>query len=88
MKLYVADNHALFWYLTNSSLLGKNASAAFDEADDGNATIYIPAIVLAEFYYLNIKLGSPLVFADVFQKIERKRSIYFNEFRAAGRFGL
>ncbi len=76
MKLYVADNHALFWYLTNSSLLGKNASAAFDEADDGNATIYIPAIVLAEFYYLNIKLGSPLVFADVFQKLSEAVNLF------------
>jgi len=51
MKEYVADTHALLWYLTNSSLLGKDASTAFDEADSGNALIYIPVIVLAELYF-------------------------------------
>ncbi|MBA3600019.1 MAG: hypothetical protein H0W45_02090 [Acidobacteria bacterium] len=45
MNEYVADTHALLWYLRNSPLLGKNASAAFDEADVGNAMIYVPAIV-------------------------------------------
>jgi PIN domain nuclease of toxin-antitoxin system len=47
MNLYVADTHALFWYLTNSPSLGANASLAFDEADADQALIYIPAIVVA-----------------------------------------
>ncbi|CAN5857362.1 hypothetical protein BH20ACI4_BH20ACI4_34800 [soil metagenome] len=42
MNEYVADTHALLWYLQNSPRLGQNASAAFDEADNGNALIYIP----------------------------------------------
>jgi predicted nucleic acid-binding protein len=54
---YVADTHALLWYLTDSPRLGPNASAAFDDAANGKSTIYISAIVVAELYYLNKKLG-------------------------------
>jgi predicted nucleic acid-binding protein len=62
MNFYVSDTHALFWYLINSPLLGANARLAFDEADAGQALIYIPAIVIAELYYLNEKKGRPLDF--------------------------
>ena len=53
MNHYAADTHALFWYLINSPQLGAQASAAFDEADNDQAIIYLPAIVAAELYYLN-----------------------------------
>ena len=70
MNSYVTDAHALFWYLVNSSKLGAAASHAFDEGARGTAEIGIPAIVFAEFYFLNIKLGKPLDFADVFRRID------------------
>ncbi len=60
MNFYVSDTHALFWYLINSRALGANARVAFDEADAGQALIYIPAIVIAELYYLNEKKGRPV----------------------------
>jgi len=64
MTEYVADTHALYWYLTASQQLGPNALAAFRQGERGEAHIYIPSIVLAELYYLNVKIGAPLVFAD------------------------
>ena len=70
MNEYVADTHALLWYLQNSPLLGKNASAAFDEADSGNALIYIPAIVLAELYFLIVKLNYPIDFAAEYKRLK------------------
>ena len=70
MKLYVADTHALFWYFIASPLLGAQAQAAFDEAKQGQALIYIPAIVLAELYFLNEKKQSALRFD--FLKRERR----------------
>jgi PIN domain nuclease of toxin-antitoxin system len=70
MNEYVADTHALLWYLRNSPLLSKNANAAFDEADDGNALIYVPAIVLAELYFLNVKFNYPIDFAAEYKKLE------------------
>ena len=36
------------------------ASAVFQLAETGNATVVVPAIVVAEFYYLSVKLGRPL----------------------------
>lgn len=69
MNHYVGDAHALFWYLTASPRQGRAASAAFDEADAGNARIHIPAIVLAELFYLNEKLKRPIDFRDVFKRM-------------------
>jgi len=74
---YVADTHALFWYLTASPKLGANARRAFDEALAGRAEIFIPTIVLAELYWLNQKLGRPLVIADELRRL-----------RSAGQFSF
>lgn len=70
MNQYVADTHALFWYLTASLRLSAIAKAAFDEGKNGLALIYIPSIVLAELYFLNIKHGYPIDFADEYKKLE------------------
>jgi predicted nucleic acid-binding protein len=70
VKRYVTDTHALLWYLTNSPLLSPAASAAFDEADAGQALIYIPAVVLAELYFILAKFNLPLNFAAEFARLE------------------
>lgn len=77
MTGYVADTHSLFWYLTNSPLLGINASNVFDEADRGAALIYVPLIVLAELYYLNEKRNSPLDFAAEYKRLESSGQFVF-----------
>lgn len=71
MKQYIADTHALFWYLTGSPRLGTAAKAAFEEGVEGAATIYIPAIVLAGLHFLNEKAGRPLSFAAEFERLQR-----------------
>lgn len=70
MKQYVADTHALFWYLIASPRLGAQAKAAFDEGAAGAAIIHIPVIVLAELYYLNEKAGRPLQFVAEYQRLQ------------------
>jgi PIN domain nuclease of toxin-antitoxin system len=70
MRQYVADTHALFWYLTGSPRLGKAAKAALDEGAAGKATVCIPVIVLAELHFLNEKAGRPLDFAAEFQRLQ------------------
>ena len=80
MNSYVADTHALYWYLTNSPLLGKQASIAFDEGDQGRARIYLPAIVLAELYFLNKKYGQPLDFNATFSWIQACPQFIFVSF--------
>lgn len=71
MNDYVADTHGLFWYLSNSESLGNEASIAFSLADDGEALIHIPAIVLTELFYLNIKLKKPIDFVEKYSELEQ-----------------
>jgi len=52
MTDYVADTHALIWYLENSPRLGSQARAAFDACDRGEIHIYVPTICLVEIVYL------------------------------------
>lgn len=48
MTEYIADAHAIAWYLFARQRLGKLALAVFDDAETGNAKIFIPAVALAE----------------------------------------
>ena len=57
---FVADTHALWWYFRSPERLSVAAGAVFRLAETGNATVVVPAIVVAEFYYLSVKLGSSL----------------------------
>jgi predicted nucleic acid-binding protein len=66
VNLYVADTHTLFWYFTASPALGAQAHAAFDEAKHGEALVYIPAIVLAELYFLNEKKDRAIDYSATF----------------------
>lgn len=82
MDFYVADTHALFWYLTASPKLGGNAKNAFDDGAKGNAVIYIPSIVAAELFFLNEKLNQPLNFNKEFQRIEQSAQFEFVAFES------
>lgn len=82
MSDYVADTHALLWYLTDSPRLGPNASAAFDDAANGKSTIYISAIVVAELYYLNKKLGGALDFNSEIRALFQAAQFEFVPFAA------
>jgi hypothetical protein len=75
MNRYVADTHALFWYLTASPRLGSQAKQAFEEGVRGQAVIYIPAIVLAELYFLNEKVGRPLDFPSEYDRLRQSDSL-------------
>jgi PIN domain nuclease of toxin-antitoxin system len=55
--IYVADTHALLWYLAASSRLSGNAKRVFDRAASRQAEIIVPAIVLAELLWI-IQKGS------------------------------
>lgn len=79
---YVADTHAIFWYLTDSPRLSRAASAVFDRADTGEAVIYLPAIVLAELYFLNEKLGHPLDFVREFERLRQSGQFILIDFTA------
>ena len=83
MPEYVADAHTLLWYLLNSPRLGANASATFTAADQGQARIVIPSIVLAELYYANVKLKRPLDFKKALAQLQSAHQFVFVDFRAS-----
>ena len=57
---FVVDTHALWWYLTTPERLSAAVSAVFRLVETGSATLIVPAIVVAELYYLSVKLRQPL----------------------------
>ena len=49
MNVAATDTHALLWYTTGPSRkLGREARALFRRAERGQATIYVPVLVLVE----------------------------------------
>ena len=52
---HVLDTHALIWYLTQHEKLGKQALAIFEAAERGETWLIVPAISIAEMYYVNKK---------------------------------
>ena len=88
MSDYVTDTHALYWYLTASPKLGANAQAAFLEGEQGQARIYVPSIVLAELYYLNVKYNQPLAFAQEYERLTEERAISLRGLSCRGRAAL
>ena len=52
VSAYVADTHALIWYLTTDAQLSVTCRAIFEAADRGEAKIWIPGIVVVETVYL------------------------------------
>ena len=62
---FVVDTHALWWYFKAPTRLSTTASDIFRMALAGEATIIVPAIVVAEFYFLSIKFREPFTPSDL-----------------------
>ncbi len=76
---FVADTHALWWYFRSPERLSVAASAVFQLVATGNSTVVVPAIVMAEFYYLSVKLGSPLEPSALLQALDSVNGIELSE---------
>ncbi len=48
MNRYVIDTHALLWYATGDTRIGKEAKAVIEQCEAGMIEIVVPAIVLIE----------------------------------------
>lgn len=71
----MADTHALWWFLKSPERLSAAATAVFRLAATGNATIVVPSIVVAEFYFLSVKLGQPIAPAELLARFDSVGSI-------------
>ena len=82
------DTHALWWYLRSPERLSAAASAVFRLAETGNATIIVPAIAVAEFYFLSVKLGQPFTPSDLLDALDEVSRIELSDLGKAQLAGL
>ena len=76
---FVADTHTIYWYLRHSDRLPVSIKAVFRLIETGNALLVVPAIVVAEFYYLSIKLGINFSPSDLYERLDGLEGIYFSD---------
>ncbi len=79
LSVYVVDTHGLFWYLKDPSRLSPAADAVFRLAETGNAKIIVPAIVVAELYFLTLKRGQPLLPSRLIKDLEEAQGFELSE---------
>ena len=79
VPVYIVDTHTLFWYLEYPYRLSPAADAVFRLAAAGLARIVVPAIVIAEFYYLTQKAGPPITPSTLFAYINQSSEFVFLE---------
>jgi PIN domain nuclease of toxin-antitoxin system len=70
MEIFLADTHALLWWLAEDQRLGSSAKATFELAERGKAVILVPVIVLAESLFVLEKKRLELEFDRVLQAVE------------------
>jgi predicted nucleic acid-binding protein len=70
--LYVTDTQALVWYLNGT--LPKAVDDIFKSAENGESTLFIPTVVLAECLYLLENRKIDLNFDDLLRRIETSRT--------------
>ena len=68
---FVVDAHALWWYIMARERLSHAAANVFRLVETGEASVVVPAIVVAEIYYLSTKLGTPLTPSDLMGRVAR-----------------
>lgn len=79
LPTYVVDTHTLYWYFDHPHRLSPAADAVFRLAATGGAHIIVPAIVIAEFYYLTLKVGSSVLPSTLLDLISRSAELRFSE---------
>jgi PIN domain nuclease of toxin-antitoxin system len=59
MSQYVTDTHSLIWHLTQPRKLPSKIRRVFQEADQGQAQILVPSIVLIEVIFIGDRQRIP-----------------------------
>ncbi len=68
---FVVDTNALWWYLRAPERLSPAADVIFRLAEAGGTVLVVPAIVVAELYYLSFKVRDPLPPSELMEWFER-----------------
>ena len=78
VPVYIVDTHAPFWYRSDSPRLSAAADAVFRLAAGGAARIIVPAIVVAELFYLTRKIGQAVPPSAILADIAHSREFVFS----------
>ena len=76
---FVVDTHALWWHFKASPRLSLRVSDIFRMADAGEAIIIVPAIVVAEFYFLSIKFRQPVLPSELMDAVNTARGFELSD---------
>jgi PIN domain nuclease of toxin-antitoxin system len=78
MKAYVVDTQILWWHLTTDQRkLSRTVRRIFEQAERGEALLYVPVLVLVEIWDINHKLGHPLNFRHILQVLLQASQFVF-----------
>lgn len=69
-KIYAADTHALYWYVTGSKRLSKAVAEVFQEVEVGKARLSVSTVALAELFYLLRKHRKEHLFPDIIARLK------------------
>ena len=83
MALYVADTHALAWYLTGSARISTPARQIFDDTIAGTHEVIIPVIVLAELIMISEKRRIVLNLTTIFNRLSAIPNFHFTSLSPA-----
>ena len=75
---FVVDTNALWWHLKTPNRLSPAANEVFRSAAAGDATIIVPAIAVAELYFLSVKAAEPVPAGILFAILESGGWARFN----------
>ena len=76
---FVVDTHALWWYLKYPERLPAAAGAIFRLAETGHATIIVPAIAIAELYFLSVRVNEPFSPTDLLEDLDSASGIHLSD---------
>ncbi len=81
--VYVLDTHVLIWALTNNRKLDAHGRMIFKASEQyGEPELVIPAIVIAEMYWVNKKYKLFADFGQVYADLKVRPYIRLVDFRA------
>lgn len=79
----VADTHALLWYLGAPKKLSAKAKAAFDKAESGQWTLFLPVICLYEAVLLSERGRIRFQYRELVEQLELRIGFRLVEMGAA-----
>ena len=69
--IYLADTHALIWYLNEDQRLSAPARTIFEKSEQGEASIIITTISLLELLYTCKKRNYLLQFTEILRRLHQ-----------------